>query len=518
MKSNMSLVLGPEVDRVGLQGVVEFASTGAVASLNRDTLVQIQAAAHTLGVPRVLDLCTEEEERRKREGEGKKESKVSAAEQMRMSLQSIRVLWEERLGCDVILEVEGMSFDVHRVVMAASSDYFRGMFTSGMRESQQPRVTLPFLVASELEALIGCNSLCVSSEVIVYKAAIAWIEADRKKRRAFAKKLLPVPLAEHRTYLPKDAIVLVGGDQISEDLSGRILSRQIWFGNSIRNRVGLLKEVEWRRLGEIPKPSRFSHQVVVLEEKLYVVGGRSYYGVYDILNSAYRYDPLKNSWQRLADLQDKRCRFSMTTMNGVIYAIGGNHDSYTNIDSVECYSPKNNSWSYSKPLDQTLSSHAVVYLNGEILISGGFNCQKQCLVSLFTYQPAKGTTYRADMNRPRANHCMESLNGRLYVAGGVTVDTNMVYVDQLAFEMYNPEMDCWNILAPLPKPQAGAASALLEGKLYVLGGLGQGERETRKIHRYDPANQHWEDMGGMPDGTTSDSRACLLSRPLCCKQ
>lgn len=46
---------------------------------------------------------------------------------------------------------------VHRVILAASSDYFRGMFTCGMRESHQTCIALPFLSPSELEALISCS-------------------------------------------------------------------------------------------------------------------------------------------------------------------------------------------------------------------------------------------------------------------------------------------------------------------------------------------------------------------------
>lgn len=58
---DMCLVLDPEVDRVGLVGVLEFAYTGAIAALNTDKLAHIQAAAHVLGVPRVLELCREED-------------------------------------------------------------------------------------------------------------------------------------------------------------------------------------------------------------------------------------------------------------------------------------------------------------------------------------------------------------------------------------------------------------------------------------------------------------------------
>ncbi|KAM6949523.1 kelch-like protein 33 [Aplochiton taeniatus] len=593
MKNKMSLVLGPGVDRVGLQGVVEFAYTGAVASLNTDTLVQIQAAAHPLGVPRVLDLCTEEEERRKREGEGKKESKVSAAEQMRMSLQSIRVLWEERLGCDVILEVEGMSFDVHRVVMAASSDYFRGMFTSGMRESQQPRVTLPFLVASELEALIGCsysgalplswggvfeitctalqlqfphalsmgldflsqemdtsscldvasfaqaygmasllqraddfvvrhfekvaatgkfqdlpgeqlhrylesNLLCVSSELAVYKAVVAWIEGDRAERMAFAKELMSriqfslmtfkdfkevqilkmwtesecqslyhsiledfcsnrnAPRTEFRAYLPRASVVLVGGDQILQDLSKRIPSREMWFANSIRNHVGCVKELEWRRLGEMPDFPRFSHEVVALGGQLYVAGGQKYYGVHDTLDTAYRNVHL---------------------------------------------------------LDQALSCHAAVILNGAIFVSGGLDCRNQGLVSLFLYHPDRGTTYLAEMASPRSYHCMEAVDGHLYVAGGITTKKSLGIIDQLACEVYDPVTDSWSSFPPLPIPHVGAASVALEGKFYVLGGYRLDCGEIRKVHRYDPFSGRWEHMGKMPDGPNNDVRACVLQLP-----
>lgn len=105
-----SVSLDPPVDYVGLQAVVEFAYTGTISCLNKDTVEQIRPAAQTLGIPRVLMLCNEEEEKSTKTSGGlKKGERISAAEQMMLSLRSIKQLWMDRVGCDVILEGLGES-------------------------------------------------------------------------------------------------------------------------------------------------------------------------------------------------------------------------------------------------------------------------------------------------------------------------------------------------------------------------------------------------------------------------
>lgn len=104
-----TLSLGPEVDQVGLEAVVEFAYTGLTPGLNQETLQQIKSAAETLGALRVLDLCAEEEESPTKTGGQTREGRLSAEEQLRISLQSIDQLRMEKVGCDVILDALGGS-------------------------------------------------------------------------------------------------------------------------------------------------------------------------------------------------------------------------------------------------------------------------------------------------------------------------------------------------------------------------------------------------------------------------
>lgn len=246
---------------------------------------------------------------------------------------------------------------------------------------------------------------------------------------------------------------------------------------------------------------------------LYMVGGRKYWNRSEILSSVWRYNPKENSWQRLADMQERRCSFSLVVVDGVIYAIGGDSDPETSLGSVERYCPNTDSWSFSRPLDQALSGHSASVLDGQIYISGGFNCIYQSLVSMFLYHPERGTTYLADMNQPRALHCMEALNGLLYIAGGVSHKANLGLIDELCCEVYDPVKDSWSSMSPLPVPHVGPASAVLEGKLYVLGGYCQDDySETRLVHRYDPRTQRWENMGKIP-GPSIAVEACVIHLP-----
>lgn len=56
------------------------------------------------------------------------------------------------------------------------------------------------------------------------------------------------------------------------------------------------------------------------------------------------YDPVQDSWKRLADMREFRSNFSVVVHEKHLYAIGGDKEINTNVDSVEMYNPDNNTW------------------------------------------------------------------------------------------------------------------------------------------------------------------------------
>lgn len=204
-----------------------------------------------------------------------------------------------------------------------------------LRNFQEVSATAKFqdLSAEKLLEFLLCDDLCVPSELTVFRAVISWIEADPKERLSQAGLLMTgvrFPLMTFREFRevrainlrmecfvdkevelygsalkefgfslpkskdyfrvrrPKDVLVVVGGDQLNPDVGQRIPSKDIWFTNSLRNGTGLVKEIEWRQLGEIPDKPKFRHGVAVMKGRLYAVGGCYFYAKENIMKTAYR--------------------------------------------------------------------------------------------------------------------------------------------------------------------------------------------------------------------------------------
>ncbi|KAL8176474.1 UNVERIFIED_CONTAM: hypothetical protein K2H54_035289 [Gekko kuhli] len=209
-----------------------------------------------------------------------------------------------------------------------------------------------------------------------------------------------------------------------------------------------------------------------------------------------------------------RSYFPAVFQDGLLYALGGSsRDAYC-FDSAECYDPRTNAWRSCEPLPAAVCGHAACVLDGSIYISGGSDGSCRCLSVLIQYRPGAPAIPRASMIEERAGHVMEALDGRLYVAGGLRWrDGHGGYADQLACEVYSLGQDVWAALTPLPQAHVIAASTVLQGELYILGGYSHNTyRDTHLIHCYNPNYDRWVSVGTLPQAY-ADLRACILEVP-----
>ncbi|XP_019487913.1 PREDICTED: kelch-like protein 33 isoform X2 [Hipposideros armiger] len=406
--------------------------------------------------------------------------------------------------------------------------------------------TFPSLPAACLAELLDSDELHMQEELEAFMAARCWLAANPETQESEAKALLrcvrfgrmstrelrrvraaglPPPLSQdllhqliveseipgqQRRREPNQALVVIGGDGLSSNMAVRQPSRGVWWARAFCCGMGLVRTVEWGRLPALPAPGRFRHGAVSLAgSELYVCGGQDFYSHSNILASTLRWKPSQEDWEEMAPLRQARSFFPLVVLDGLLYALGGRVNGVA-LDSVETYNPELNVWRPAPALPAPRFAHAAAVLEGQLYISGGCNRSHQCLTSLLHYDPKleKPGTLLNPMGVPRAGHVMAALSGRLYVAGGLSESG-----DLLSFEAYDLRTDSWTHLASLPSPHVGAACAVLEGELLVLGGYSHRTYAiSHLIHAYSPGLGRWLCLGTLPR-PRAEMPACILTLP-----
>lgn len=111
--------------------------------------------------------------------------------------------------------------------------------------------------------------------------------------------------------------------------------------------------------------------------------------------------------------------------------------------------------------------------------------------------PASNTwVKRADMPTGRYGLVAAAVNGVVYAIGGSN-GAPTAKVD--AYHPNTTTFVAWRPRAPLPQPRVLAhGAAVLGGKIYVPGGLNDGQNHTKSLFRYDPTANTWTRKADLP--------------------
>ena len=157
------------------------------------------------------------------------------------------------------------------------------------------------------------------------------------------------------------------------------------------------------------------------------------------------------------------------------------------------------SWSERAPMLVPRSETAVAELAGSIYLLGGYGGDRKNSDVVQVYDSRRDTwAYGPALPMP-IHHAMTAVvGGRLFLIGGEVGGTGTP-VDPSAFTDTVYELDpaagAWLLRAPMPFPRSGGAVGIIDGKVYVAGGR---PPHGSEFAVYDSAADTWTTLPDLP--------------------
>ncbi|NJM20233.1 MAG: kelch-like protein [Richelia sp. RM2_1_2] len=254
----------------------------------------------------------------------------------------------------------------------------------------------------------------------------------------------------------------------------------------------------------------------VLNGKIYVVGG--------LLSpntgfSAHfeSYDPVKDAWTALRPIPEARHHITLSAVNGLLYGVGGFTGGFPDWraqPTMFIYNPASNTWTGGTDLPAARAEGVSAVVDDKIYLIGGrvratedarlFNDHIDSVRNEVFDPTTRRWSARANAPTARNSAASAVIDSKIYVVGGRNfvrnADGTTQQVNVPNLEVYDPELDRWETRSPMPQAQGGLAATALNGKLYVFGG--EQWVPERKVFAeswvYDPQTDVWETLPPLP--------------------
>ena len=271
--------------------------------------------------------------------------------------------------------------------------------------------------------------------------------------------------------------------------------------------------MQWADRAALPEPnSEFA--VGQLGDRIYVVGG--YPSTRITVATVQVYDAGKDAWTLATPIPQPLNHPMAATVGGKLYVIGGQAtafgraDSARFLDTVFIYDPATEAWTRGAPMPTARSSGAVAAIDGKIYVAGGRPPHGH---DFAVYDPAADSwTVLPDLPTQRNHIAAAAIGGKLYVVGGrFGAGFRSEMTD--ALEVYDPATGSWSARAPMPTVRGGINGIAANGCLHVFGGEGPGAGPDGVFAQhevYDPTIDRWRQLPPMPIPVHGVTGAALI--------
>jgi N-acetylneuraminic acid mutarotase len=181
-----------------------------------------------------------------------------------------------------------------------------------------------------------------------------------------------------------------------------------------------------------------------------------------------------NTWASKTPMNVARAYLGVSVVNGKIYAIGGDEGSEIG-NCLYGTSMSSNVVNITEEYDTTLDEWV-------------------SKSQMPTARARFGTAVYRDMV-----YCIGGYSGAVVFIGPESYNWKTEYYDMGANEVYDPATDTWKTETPMPTPRHAAATNIVNGKIYVIGGYSITTHSTLNVNEvYDPETDIWETKTSPP--------------------
>ena len=311
------------------------------------------------------------------------------------------------------------------------------------------------------------------------------------------------PVISNLVFSPDSVYENEGGGQVNitgtvdfTDQDGDVISATVTIFDSIGQEVSsesiAIANVEGLTSGTIQGSFIGGTTVVdTFEVRVYLTDASNLRS--NILASNFRVSQFP--WVAKTPMPSRRSGSATTTLNGLIYVIGGVDDNAPGfpkppVATVEIYNPSTDSWSSGPELLVALSGQMAATANGKIYAIGGKDSLQTDVVQEFD-PVAMSWSFKSNMPDQRSNAAVATHNDIIYIAGGSGI--GLTQYASLLF--YDPVADSWSAGSPMSQRRVGPAGDIIDGKFYVYGGYDSlhvpDGGYLRSLESYDPLMDTW---------------------------
>ena len=212
----------------------------------------------------------------------------------------------------------------------------------------------------------------------------------------------------------------------------------------------------------------------------------------------------QGSWTKIGDMPEIRAAHTADEINGKVYIAGGaNTEQGAYPTTMLVYDRDSSTWatiplpSNSARLQQTscVVDNNLYLIGGVILVGGILNSTSE----MYMFKPSTGEwILKNPMPTDRNTPASALLDGKIYVAGGLHVINGVPDYNGLkTFEVYDLSTETWSVLPDMPTYRWGLSVVAFEGKIYVFGGRGISNRPAA-VDVYDPQDSSWTSVTNIP--------------------